>query len=74
MFSVYCPGHRDIVLIWTSGIEQTVNTPEGIGVRYHCTCGYRGVLTGRRSQGGSRAAGRPVGSVGSRPPVASWQR
>lgn len=66
MFSVYCPGHRDIVLIWTSGIEQIVNTPEGIEVRYHCTCGYRGVwLTGRRSQG-------DVGdSVGSRPPLAS---
>lgn len=74
MFSVYCPGHREIVLIWTSGIEQIVNTPEGIEVRYHCTCGYRGVwLTGRRSRCGSRAAGRcdARDSLGSRPPLAS---
>lgn len=34
-------------------------SPEGIKVRYPCTCGYRGAwLTGRRSRGGSRAAGR----------------
>lgn len=52
MFSVFCPVHGAEVLIWTSGIDAIRNTPQGIEVVYHCTCGYRGVwLTGRHRTG-----------------------
>lgn len=50
MFDVHCPNHGSRVLLFSSDIEATANTREGIEVHYRCFCGYRGVwLTGRRS-------------------------
>lgn len=52
MLLVMCPRHGGEVLIWTSGIDRIRNTPAGIEVDYHCTCGHRGVWR----PAGSRAA------------------
>jgi hypothetical protein len=60
MFTVFCPTHDAEVLIWTSGIDAIRNTPRGIEVVYHCTCGHRGLwVTGRAASAAgheSRAA------------------
>lgn len=53
MFDVYCPNHGCRVLLFSSDIEATANTREGIEVHYRCFCGYRGVwLTGRTKSEG----------------------
>lgn len=44
MFSFTCPRHGAEVMIWTSDIDEIVNTPEGIDVLFHCSCGLRAVL------------------------------
>jgi hypothetical protein len=50
MFTVDCPRHGGRVLIWPSGIDGIDNVDGCIEVRYHCTCGHRGVwVTGRRA-------------------------
>lgn len=49
MFTIHCPRHGGRALIWPSNIDAIVNTPQGIEVAYHCTCGAPGVwVTGRR--------------------------
>lgn len=59
MFTVFCPRHDAVVLIWPSGIDRIVNGDAGIEVHYHCLCGHNGVwLTGRRrTPGGDPAPG-----------------
>jgi hypothetical protein len=48
MFTVDCPRHGGVVLIWPSGIDGIVNRDGRIEVHYHCTCGHRDVwITGR---------------------------
>ena len=44
MFSFWCPRHRSEVLIWPSDIDGIVNTPDGIDLHFHCSCGFQGVL------------------------------
>lgn len=44
MFSFVCPQHGTEVMIWSSDIDEIVNTPNGIDVRFHCSCGFRAVL------------------------------
>jgi hypothetical protein len=44
MFTFQCPRHGAEVLIWSSDIDDIVNTSEGIDVHFHCGCGFRGVL------------------------------
>ena len=44
MFAFWCPRHRTDVLVWPSDIDGIVNTVDGICVRFHCGCGFRGVL------------------------------
>ena len=52
MFTVNCPTHGGRTLVWPSGIDAVHNTPDGIEVRFHCTCGHRGVyVTGRQATG-----------------------
>jgi hypothetical protein len=44
MFSFSCPRHGAEVLIWSSDIDDIVNTADGIDVHFHCSCGFRAVL------------------------------
>jgi hypothetical protein len=56
LFTVHCPRHDAVVLIWPSGIDGITNVDGHIEVHYHCTCGYRGTwITGR-------GAARPAAS------------
>jgi hypothetical protein len=51
MFDVYCPQHGSTVLLGYSAIESLANTDEGIRVKFHCTCGYRGTwVTGSKAK------------------------
>lgn len=50
MFAFHCPRHGSRRLVWSSDVEQVVDTPEGVGMVFHCSCGFRGLLiehTGR---------------------------
>ena len=42
MFAVYCSGHGSRVLLFSEHIEELVNCPEGMHVRWRCTCGTMG--------------------------------
>lgn len=42
MLSAHCPRHGRTVLVTTSAIDRIENTPDGIVVRWHCTCGEAG--------------------------------
>jgi hypothetical protein len=42
MFTTYCPGHRDRVLLFPENIERLVNRPDGIELHWRCTCGNVG--------------------------------
>lgn len=44
MFAFNCPNHQSRVLIWSSDIEGVVNSGAGLGMAFHCSCGYRGLL------------------------------
>jgi hypothetical protein len=56
MFTIWCPQHESITLIWPSNVDAVVNTADGIEVHVHCTCGHREViLTGRAFEGGGPA-------------------
>ena len=44
MFAFHCPRHGARVLVWTSQVETAVNGPDGVGLVFHCSCGYRGML------------------------------
>jgi len=44
MFSITCPQHGADVMIWSSDIDQIVNTADGIDVHFHCSCGLRAIL------------------------------
>lgn len=53
MFSFMCPRHGAEVLVWPSDIDGIRNTPDGVDVHFHCSCGFRGVLqtgAGRRER------------------------
>ncbi len=43
MFAVWCPRHRSRVLLFPACIRSLETTPEGIRIRYRCTCGHEGV-------------------------------
>jgi hypothetical protein len=43
MFAVWCEGHGARVLLSGSSIESVGNGPEGIVVRWRCTCGCEGL-------------------------------
>ena len=51
MFSVYCPGHRQQVLLFSDNIESLVNRPSGVELRWRCTCGTAGVERVGRERG-----------------------
>ncbi len=51
MFSFRCPSHGTEVLVWPSDIDEVVNAPDGIGIVFHCSCGYRGMLIEHRDGG-----------------------
>ncbi|MDQ6614694.1 MAG: hypothetical protein M3083_08105 [Actinomycetota bacterium] len=55
MFVVYCSGHRSQVLLSTESIEEVVNRPDGVELRWCCTCG----TTGR-----THMRGRPISVAG----------
>jgi hypothetical protein len=42
MFAVWCDRHGARVLLSGSSIESIANGPEGIVVRWRCTCGHQG--------------------------------
>jgi hypothetical protein len=42
MFTVYCSGHGSQVLLFTEHIKELLNGPDGIELRWHCTCGTAG--------------------------------
>lgn len=44
MFSFSCPQHGSDVMIWPSDIDDIVNSPDGIDMHFHCSCGFRAVL------------------------------
>ena len=43
MFAVWCDRHGARVLLSGSSIEAVGNGPEGVVVRWRCTCGHEGV-------------------------------
>lgn len=47
MFAFHCPRHDARVLVWASDIDGIMNTAEGVGMTFHCSCGYRGILVER---------------------------
>ena len=47
MFAVWCDGHGARVLLSGSSIEAVANGPDGVAVRWRCTCGHEGVWTAR---------------------------
>lgn len=52
MLAPYCPVHRSRVLLSFSDLEGIRNLPEGIEIRFRCSCGHRGTwLTGRVRKG-----------------------
>ena len=44
MFAFHCPRHEARRLVWSSDVEQVVSTSEGVGMVFHCSCGFRGML------------------------------
>ena len=59
MFSFQCPNHGTEVLIWPGDIEGVVNGADGVGMVFHCSCGYRGLLV-ERTDGGEVVVGLPT--------------
>ncbi len=43
MFAPYCPTHLSRVLLFTENIDAIVKSENGLMVKFHCTCGYRGI-------------------------------
>lgn len=44
MFAFHCPRHETRRLVWASDVEGVVNGAEGLGVVFHCSCGFHGLL------------------------------
>ncbi|MDQ1364034.1 MAG: hypothetical protein QOJ52_3395 [Acidimicrobiaceae bacterium] len=42
MFAIYCSGHESRVLLFSEHIEALVNRPDGVELRWRCTCGTTG--------------------------------
>lgn len=42
MFTVYCSGHASRILLFPEHIEELHNRPDGIELRWRCTCGTTG--------------------------------
>jgi hypothetical protein len=42
MFTVYCSGHASRILLFPEHIVELQNGPDGIHVRWCCTCGTTG--------------------------------
>lgn len=42
MFTIYCSGHDSRVLLFPEHIEELVNRPDGVELRWRCTCGTAG--------------------------------
>ena len=42
MFKAHCPRHGSDVLLFADNVESVRNRPNGIELRWTCTCGYRG--------------------------------
>ncbi len=42
MFTVHCSGHDSRVLLFPEHIEELVNRPDGVELRWRCTCGTTG--------------------------------
>jgi hypothetical protein len=51
MFTFNCPTHGTKVLVWPSDIDGVVNGADGIGMVFHCSCGFRGMLVEHRDRG-----------------------
>jgi hypothetical protein len=54
MFTVYCSGHGNQVLLFSEHIEALVNGPDGVELQWRCTCGTTGMTHIRRA-GAERA-------------------
>jgi hypothetical protein len=50
MFAIYCSGHRSRVLLFSEQIEELVNRPDGVELRWRCTCGTTGTTHIHRDQ------------------------
>jgi hypothetical protein len=48
MFTVYCAGHESQVLLFSEHIDELVNRPDGVELRWRCTCGTTGATNIRR--------------------------
>jgi hypothetical protein len=44
MFTVYCNGHGSQVLLFAEHIQELANRPDGIALRWRCTCGTAGTV------------------------------
>jgi hypothetical protein len=42
MFAIYCSGHQSRVLLFSEHIDELVNGPDGVLLRWRCTCGTTG--------------------------------
>lgn len=42
MFAVWCPRHEARVLLFPASILSLHSAPEGVRIRYRCTCGHEG--------------------------------
>lgn len=60
MFSQWCPRHAAEILLGADAIVGMTATPEGIAVRWRCTCGHTGVWWPRRTPPGYRYQARRV--------------
>lgn len=43
MFAPYCPRHDSRILLFTENIDAIEKGEAGLTIRFHCTCGYRGI-------------------------------
>lgn len=56
MFTVYCSGHASRILLFPEHIEELHNSPDGIELRWRCTCGTTGTARIFRAQKPLRGA------------------
>lgn len=51
MFTIYCSGHDSRVLLFAEHIEELVNRPDGVELRWRCPCGTTGTSLIHRTTG-----------------------
>ncbi len=50
MFTVYCSGHGNRVLLFPDDIEELVNCPGATELHWRCSCGTKGTTLIRHTE------------------------